>query len=201
MQNSGKWAIGIVAGLLVIMFFTYNHLVTAEENVNGAWSEVQNQLKRRSDLIPNLVKTVQGYASHESGIFKEVTEARAKVGQVVSIDVTKLANDPALQKQLLDAQQNLTNSLGRLIAVAENYPNLKASENFLQLQNDLTGTENRIAVARGRAINNTRDFNKSVRSFPSNIIAGFFGFTAKKYYEAPEDEQKVPTVDFQQKKG
>ncbi|MDD5489219.1 MAG: LemA family protein [Candidatus Moranbacteria bacterium] len=201
MQNSGKWLLGIAACILVIMFFIYNHLVNVDENVNSAWSEVQNQLKRRNDLIPNLVNTVQGYASHERGVFEEVTKARAKVSQAVKIDVSELANNPVLQKQLLDAQQNLNSALGRLIAVAENYPNLKSSENFLQLQNELAGTENRIAVARGRAINNTRDFNKSIRIFPSNIFAGFFGFTAKKYYEAPENEQKVPTVDFQRKKG
>lgn len=178
----------------------YNNLVGVDENVNSGWSEVQNQLKRRNDLIPNLVKTVEGYAGHERGIFKEVTEARAKVSQAVSVDVSKLANDPVLQKQLLDAQQNLSNSLGRLIAVAENYPQLKASENFLQLQNELAGTENRITVARGRAINATRDYNKTIRMFPSNVLAGIFGFTAKDYYVAPESEQKVPVVDFGQRK-
>lgn len=201
MKGNGKWILGILAGVLLISFFIYNNLVSADENVNSGWSEVQNQQKRRNDLIPNLVKTVEGYAGHERSIFKEVTEARAKVTQAINIDASKLANDPALQKQLLDAQQNLNNSLGRLIAVAENYPQLKASENFLQLQNELAGTENRITVARGRAINATRDFNKSVRMFPSNILAGLFGFTAKNYYEAPENEQKVPVVDFGQKKS
>lgn len=196
----GKWiTLGVAAVIALFVWGGYNGLVSSDETVNGAWSEVQNQLKRRNDLIPNLVKTVQGYAEHERGVFKDVTEARAKVGQAITIDASKLANDPVLQKQLLDAQQSLNASLGRLIAVAENYPQLKANENFLKLQDELAGTENRISVARGRAIKATRDYNQSIRTFPTLIVARFGGFTAKQYYEAPESDQKVPTVDFTRK--
>ncbi len=175
---------------------SYNGLVGSDENVSGAWSEVQNQLKRRNDLIPNLVSTVQGYATHESEVFSQVTEARAKVSQAVTIDASKLADNPRLQKQLLEAQQSLNASLGRLIAVAENYPQLKANENFLGLQHELAGTENRIGVARGRAIDATKSYNKGIRMFPTIIVARLGGFTAKEYYEATEAEQQVPEVRF-----
>lgn len=193
----GKWiVVGVIAFVLLGFLGGYNHLVTVDENVNGAWSEVQNQLGRRNDLIPNLVETVKGYAKHESAVFQEVTNARAKVGQAVNLDVSELANNPMLQKQLLEAQQGLNSSLGRLIAVAENYPQLKASENFLKLQDELAGTENRIAVARGRAIKATKDYNQSIRVVPSVIVARLFGFTTKQYYEVPADKQAVPVVSF-----
>lgn len=192
----GKWIMGAVAFTAIIILSSYNGLVSQEESVNGAWSEVQNQLKRRNDLIPNLVATVQGYATHESAVFSQVTEARAKVSQAVTIDASQLAGNPALQKQLLDAQQDLNASLGRLIAVAENYPQLKANENFLRLQDELAGTENRIGVARGRAIDVTRSYNGAIRMFPGIIVAQLGGFTAKEYYEAAEAEQQVPVVRF-----
>jgi len=196
-MSKGKWiALGIIVVALLFTWSSYNGLVNRDEAVNSGWSEYQNQIKRRNDLIPNLVSTVKGYAAHESGVFEQVTEARAKVGQAVNIDVAKLANNPMLQKKLLEAQQSLNASLGRLIAVAENYPQLKADQVFLKLQDELAGTENRIAVARGRAIKATQDFNRYRRGFPTNIVAGVTGFERKQYYEASAEEQRVPTVDF-----
>ncbi|MDO8407663.1 MAG: LemA family protein [bacterium] len=193
----GKWIVGGIAAFLIMLgVVSYNGLVAQDEGVNSAWSEVQNQLKRRVDLIPNLVNTVRGYAEHERGVFNEVTEARAKISQAVKIDASALANNPLLQKQLLEAQQSLNASLGRLIAVAENYPLLKASENFRALQDELAGTENRVAVARGRAVRATKDYNQSTRTFPTTVVAGAFGFKHKDYYEAPESAQNAPTVTF-----
>lgn len=187
----------VVIVLLALMTWgTNNGIVTKDESVKSEWSEVQNQLKRRSDLIPNLVNTVKGYAAHEESIFIEVTEARAKVAQVVATDPAKLGSDKVLQEQLLKAQQGLSSSLGRLIAVAENYPQLKASDNFAKLQDELAGTENRIGVARGRAIKATRAYNTSIRAFPGVVIASMRGFTAREYYEAPEGTDTLPKVEF-----
>jgi LemA protein len=196
----GKWiALGVIALVLLGSWGSYNGFVSREEAVNGAWGEVQNQLKRRSDLIPNLVGAVKGYAGHEHAIFTEVTEARAKVSQVVSLDVGKLASDPALQKQFLVAQQGLSATLGRLLAVAEAYPQLKADQPFMKLQDELAGTENRIAVARGRANKEIQGWNTARRRFPASIIAGLGNFGPKPYYEAPAEEQKVPVVNFDKK--
>lgn len=200
MKGYGIWVfVGIVVLCLLISWGSYNSLVGMEESVNGSWSEVQNQLKRRNDLIPNLVSTVKGYAAHEASTFAAVTEARAKIGQVVQLDASKIAGDVALQKKLLEAQQGLNASLGRLIAVAENYPQLKADQNFRALQDELAGTENRIAVARGRAIKAAQEFNGSARQFPVNIIAKAAGFARKEYYEIPASEQAVPIVNFDKK--
>lgn len=195
-----SWIVlGVIGVLLLVCWGSYNGLVNKDEAVNGAWSEAQNQLKRRNDLIPNLVNAVKGYANHEHAVFAEVTEARAKISQAVNVDVSKLASNPLMQKQLLEAQNGLNASLGRLIAVAENYPQLKADRNFLALQDELAGTENRIAVARGRAIKASQEFNVSVRSFPTVIIAQMGNFSHKDYYEAPAEEQKVPVVNFDKK--
>lgn len=200
MKSYGIWIfVGIVALCLLISWGSYNSLVSMEESVNGSWSEVQNQMKRRNDLIPNLVSTVKGYAAHEASTFAAVTEARAKIGQVVQLDASKIAGDVALQKKLLEAQQGLNASLGRLIAVAENYPQLKADQNFRALQDELAGTENRIAVARGRAIKAAQEFNSSARQFPANLIARAAGFARKEYYEIPVSEQAVPVVNFDKK--
>lgn len=200
MKSYGIWIfVGIVVLCLLISWGSYNSLVTMEESVNGSWSEVQNQMKRRNDLIPNLVSTVKGYAAHEASTFAAVTEARAKIGQVVQLDASKIAGDVALQKKLLEAQQGLNASLGRLIAVAENYPQLKADQNFRTLQDELAGTENRIAVARGRAIKAAQEFNASARQFPTNLIAKSAGFARKEYYEVPLSEQAVPVVNFDKK--
>lgn len=194
------WVFGIIAVIAIIaatmLWGGYNGLVTADEGVNGAWSEVQNQLKRRADLITNLVETVKGSAAHEHQTLADLVKERAKMMQAASIDVSKLANDPEAQKKLLEAQQGLNSTLTRFFAVAEAYPQLKANESFLKLQDELAGTENRVAVARGRAIQAVQDFNKTIRVFPTVFIARFAGFTAKNYYIAAEQEQNVPAVRF-----
>lgn len=189
-------ALGIVGLVAVIALGSYNGLVTNDELVNGSWSEVQNQLKRRNDLVPNLVETVKGYAGHEKEVFSTIAEARSKLGGTINVDASKLAADPAMQKQLAEANQTLSQSLGRLLAIAENYPVLKADQGFLKLQDELAGTENRIGVARGRAITATKDYNRSIRQFPTILVARFGGFTAKEYYAATEAEQQVPKVSF-----
>ena len=196
-MTTGRWiALGAVAVIILAAIASYNTIVTADETARASWSEVQNQEKRRHDLIPNLVSTVKGYVGHEHNTLVEVTEARAKMGQFINVDASKLANDPVLQKQFYEAQKGLSASLGRLFAVAENYPQLKASENILQLQNELAGTENRIAVARGRAIKADQDFNVTIKHFPASIVARLGGFVAKQYYEAPAEERAVPVVNF-----
>lgn len=187
---------GTIAAVVLILWMSYNNIVTKNVAVSTAWSEVGNQLTRRSGLIPNLVETVKGYAAHEEAIFTEVAAARAQIATAVKLDVSQLANDPALQKQLLDANQQLGASLGRLIAVAEAYPDLKASENFSRLQDELAGTENRVTVARNRAIEATGAYNRVIVTFPGVLLAKHFGFGPKDFYVAPEEKTGVPTVEF-----
>lgn len=187
---------GALALVALFVMGSYNGLVAKDEAVSGSWSEVQNQTKRRADLIPNLVETVKGYATHEREVFTQVADARARVGEAIKIDASQLANSPELQKQMLDVQKGLNASLGRLIAVAENYPALKADATFLKLQDALEGTENRIGVARGRAIEATQSYNRSIRTFPAVVIARFGGFEPIAYYNAPEESQAVPMVKF-----
>jgi LemA protein len=172
----------------------YNSLVQEEEKVNGAWSQVENQYQRRADLIPNLVKTVQGYADFEKGVLTDVTDARSRVGSV-QIKAEDLS-DPQKFQQYQEAQDKLSSSLSRLLVVAENYPNLKANENFLQLQSQLEGTENRIAVERKRFNDAVQEFNTSVRSFPSMISAKIFGFKEKAYFKSVAGSEKAPDVNF-----
>jgi LemA protein len=184
-------------GLLGLMLSGcgYNQIQTKDEAVKAGWSEVLNQYKRRADLIPNLVNTVKGYASHEERVLTEVTEARAKVGQ---INVN--ADDAASLAQYQAAQGQLTQALGRLMVVTENYPNLKADTSFLNLQTQLEGTENRITVARGRYIQMVQDYNTYIRQFPVNLTAMVFGYKAKPNF-AVENEaqiQNAPNVDFNQ---
>jgi len=163
---------GIVGMTMVLLVGCgYNDLQGLDENVKAAWSEVQNQYQRRADLIPNLVNVVKGYASHERETLEAVTEARAKVG---SVQVTpQTLNDPQSFKQFEEAQAGLTSALSRLMVVVEKYPDLKANQNFLDLQSQLEGTENRIAVARKRYIDSVNEFNKMVRYFPTNLTARF----------------------------
>ncbi len=173
---------------------TYNQLVSLDEMVNQAWSQVENQYQRRYDLIPNLVETVKGYAKHEREVFTQVTEARAKVGQItITPEVLK---DPQAFAKLQQAQDALSSALSRLLAVAENYPQLKANENFLQLQAQLEGTENRIAVERRRYNEVVQRYNTYIRRFPANIIAGMFGFKERPYFKAVEQAQEAPKVQF-----
>lgn len=185
--------IGILAILVLWVANAYNGFVAAEEEVESAWAQVENQYQRRSDLVPNLVATVKGYAAHEQQTLEGVVEARAKATQI-TIDPTKATAEQlaAFQK----AQGELSQALGRLLAVAENYPDLKANENFRDLQAQLEGTENRIAVARQLFNETARAYNTKIRRFPNNIIASICGFEKKPYFEAEEGAAKAPKVEF-----
>lgn len=171
----------------------YNGLVKQQESVNTGWSNVENQYQRRADLIPNLVETVKGYAAHERETFEAVVEARSKATSI-KVDPENLT--PEQLKEFQDAQGAVGSALGRLIAIAENYPDLKANENFKELQAQLEGTENRIAVARRDFNEVAKRYNTKLRSFPTNIIAGFFNFDARPYFEAAEGSDKAPQVKF-----
>ena len=172
---------------------TYNGMVTKEEAVKTAWSNVETQYQRRADLIPNLVSTVKGYASHEESTLKEVVEARAKATSV-NLSLEELSAEKLAEYQ--KAQSAVTSALGRLIAVAENYPDLKANENFRDLQVQLEGTENRISVSRKEFNNAVQTYNVAVRRFPANILASIFGFDRKAAFSADEGAEKAPTVEF-----
>lgn len=195
MKKALPWI--VVLGVLAIVVLwgvgRYNEMVTAEENVETAWSQVENQYQRRMDLIPNLVETVKGYAAHESETLEGVIAARAKATQVV-IDPQNATAEQLAAFQ--SAQGELSQALGRLMAVAESYPDLKANENFLSLQSQLEGTENRIAVARNNFNEVARSYNTMIRRFPSNIIAGMFDFEKKPYFEAQDGADKAPEVKF-----
>jgi LemA protein len=173
----------------------YNTIQEKDEAVGAAWSQVLNVYKRRADLVPNLVATVKGYASHEERVFTEVTEARARVG---SINVN--ADDPASLQQFQAAQGQLQGAIGRLLLVSENYPQLKADQNFLQLQAQLEGTENRITVERQRYIEAVQDYNTYIRRFPVNLTAKLFGYDTKPNFTVDDVQriQEAPTVDFGQ---
>ena len=174
----------------------YNAIQRQDEAVKAAWSEVLNQYQRRSDLVPNLVNTVKGYAQHEEKVFTEVTDARAKVG---SVQITpELANDPQALAKFQAAQGELGNALSRLMVVSENYPNLKADGLFQNLQAQLEGTENRITVARNRYVQSVQDYNSMIRTFPNNLTAKMFGYQVKPNFSV-ENEKAIstaPTVDF-----
>ena len=163
---------------------SYNRFTTQEEAIKGAWGEVQNQIQRRNDLIPNLVETVKGYAAHEEGVFKEIADARSKLLAAKSPEET------------IAAANQQSSALGRLLAVVENYPNLKANEQFNRLMDELSGTENRLGVARMRYNERIQEYNTTRRRFPSNVTAKMFGFKEYPYYEAPPSSQAAPKVDF-----
>jgi LemA protein len=173
----------------------YNQIQQKDEGVKAAWSQVLNVYKRRADLVPNLVATVKGYASHEERVFTEVTNARAKVG---SVNIN--ADDPASLAQFQQAQGELQSAIGRLLVVSENYPQLKADQNFLQLQAQLEGTENRITVERQRYIQTVQDYNTYIRQFPVNLTAMMFGYKPKPNFSVENEAQiqQPPTVDFGQ---
>jgi len=171
----------------------YNGIVSQDEAVSSSWSEIQNQYKRRADLVPNLVKTVQGAADFEKSTITEVTEARASVGQ---IKLPEGVPDEATMQRYLEAQKGLGSALSRLLVVAENYPQLKATSNFADLQTQLEGTENRIAVARRDYIDAVKTFNGRVRRFPGNLIASLFGFERKPQLEFEEGVAETPQVNF-----
>jgi len=187
----------VVLGVLAIIALwavnVYNGLVAGEEQVESAWAQVENQYQRRADLVPNLVATVKGYAEHESETLQGVVDARARATQI-TIDPANATPEQLAAYQA--AQGELSQALGKLLAIAENYPDLKANENFRDLQQQLEGTENRIAVARQLFNDEARNFNTKVRRFPSNIIASMFGFEKKPYFEAEEGANKAPQVAF-----
>ena len=194
MKRTTLIVIGAVAALLAVYCVsTYYSLAKAEQEVAGAWSNVEAQYQRRSDLIPNLVNTVKGYAAHESQTLEGVVEARAKATSITVDGANMSAEQMAAY---VDAQSSITSALGRLIAVAENYPDLKANQNFLELQAQLEGTENRIAVERQRYNDIVKGFNQRVVTFPANIVASLFGFGKKEFFAAEPQAQSAPVVQF-----
>ena len=193
-KNKTLWI--IIAVVLVLFFWVrgvYNSLVTQDESVKTAWSQVENQYQRRLDLIPNLVNTVKGYASHERETLEGVINARANATKT-TIDPSNLNEET--MKQFQAAQGELSNALSRLVVVVERYPDLKANQNFLELQAQLEGTENRISVERKRFNETAQSYNTNIRSFPTNILAGMFGFQSKAYFAAESGAEKAPTVEF-----
>lgn len=198
MKGKGLLIALIVIAVLAFLSYgwvkgAYNTMVAQDESVNTAWSQVQNQYQRRADLIPNLVETVKGYAAHERDTLQAVIEARAKATST-TINAGNL--NPAALQQFQAAQGELSSALSRLMAVVEQYPDLKANQNFLTLQAQLEGTENRIAVERQRFNETTQQYNQNVRSFPVSVLAGLFGFSPKPYFTAEAGAETAPTVDF-----
>ncbi len=171
----------------------YNGLVTMDENVNTEWANVETQYQRRADLIPNLVNTVKGYAAHESETLESVIAARSKATQI-TIDPANLTPEKLAEYQ--EAQGAVTSALGKLLAISESYPDLKANQNFLELQAQLEGTENRINEARRKFNNVAKEYNTAIRRFPKSILAGMFGFDKRAYFEAAEGAQNAPVVEF-----
>ena len=189
-----KWIwIGVVAVVVIFFYATYNGFVNKEEGLKSAWSNVETQYQRRADLIPNLVSTVKGYAAHETQTLNEVIEARARA---TSINLSADDLTPERLQQFQQAQAQVRSALGRLIAVSESYPDLKANRNFLELQAQLEGTENRIAVARKDFNAVAQRYNVSVRRFPANLVARMFGFGPKPYFESAEGTEAAPQVTF-----
>jgi len=186
------WILLFIVGFFLLVGFwtastiigTYNNLVTLEEDVSAKWSQVENQYQRRADLIPNLVQTVKAYADKEEAIFTQIADARARIGS---------AKSPVQREQ---AEGEMSGFLSRLLMITENYPELKSNQNFLSLQAQLEGTENRISTERQRYIQATKLYNLAVKKFPGRLIAGFLGYEAREFYEASPGAQTVPKVDF-----
>jgi LemA protein len=172
----------------------YNNFVQLDEGINESWAQVQNVYQRRYDLIPNLVETVKGYAAHERQTLQAVTEARSRVGGVINLKAEDLTPENLAQFQ--QAQAGLAGALQRLMVVIERYPNLKANQNFIRLQDELAGTENRIAVERRRFNEAVQLYNATIRRFPQVLLAGMFGFEKRAYFEAGEEAQEAPRVQF-----
>ena len=201
MKKGTKITLGVVAVIVLIIIITiswgvgvYNKLVGLDEGVKQAWGQVENQYQRRYDLIPNLVSTVKGVANFEKETYTAVTEARAKIGQV-RLSTDQLSDPQAFQK-FQQAQDGLSSALSRLMVVSENYPQLKANENFLQLQSQLEGTENRIAVERMKFNQVVQDYNTQIKRFPANVIAGMSNFKEKQYFKAATGAEEAPKVQF-----
>lgn len=196
MKKNSIILISVIAVLAFVFMWGmsgYNGLVTQEENVNSQWANVESQYQRRSDLIPNLVATVKGYATHESSTLEGVVAARAKATQV-TIDPANLTPEKLQQYQA--AQGQVSSALGKLLMITENYPDLKANQNFLELQAQLEGTENRISVERSRFNEIAKEFNTAIRKFPKSIIASIGNFVKKPYFEAEKGSEKAPSVQF-----
>ena len=187
----------IVAVVLVLFFWIkgmYNSMVRTDETVSQAWAQVENVYQRRADLVPNLVATVKGYAEHESSTLEAVVEARAKATQA-TVDPSTLSEEELAR--FMSAQNELGTAIGRLLVSVERYPDLKANQNFLELQAQLEGTENRITVERQKFNEAARNYNVTIRRFPNNIFAGMFGFEKKGYFEASEGAEQAPIVSFE----
>ena len=191
--GAGAVLVVVLIGIVMWGVGIYNDLVRIDESVTQSWSQVENQYQRRLDLIPNLVNTVKGVAEFEKETFTAVTEARSKVGQ---INAGEVLNDPAKFQQFQAAQGELSSALSRLMVVVENYPQLKANENFLQLQAQLEGTENRISVERMKFTQRVQEYNTRIRQFPANIIAGISGLSVKPNFAAEPGADKAPKVEF-----
>lgn len=176
--------IGIIVLLAIMSVGSYNNLATMDENVESAWAQVENQLKRRADLIPNLLETVKGYAGHEKEVIDSITAARAQYAN---------AGTP---QEFAEANEGLNNAIKSLNVIVENYPDLKANQNFADLQVELAGTENRIATARMRYNDVVKEYNTKIRRFPTNILAGMFGFDKREYFEINQQDAEVPKVNF-----
>ena len=193
----------IVVGIILLIVFSlygcvsssYNSMVTADESVKAAWSQVENVYQRRFDLIPNLVNTVKGYAAHEEKVFTEIAEMRSRAGGVINVS-DEVLNDPESFAKFQKVQGELGGALQRLISVAENYPALQANENFRDLQSQLEGTENRIAVERKRFNEAVQAYNMQTRRFPQALLANMFGFREKSYFKADEQAASAPQVQF-----
>jgi LemA protein len=187
MNRTRRHAVRLVAIALAALPLTgcsYNKFVSQDEAIKSQWAQVQNQLQRRNDLIPNLVETVKGYAQHEEGVYKDIADARAQL---------LAAKTP---EETMQAANQQTSALGRLLAVVENYPQLKANEQFNRLMDELSGTENRLAVERMRYNERIQEYNTSLRQFPANVTARLFGFKEYPFFQAPADAQQVPKVNF-----
>ena len=184
MKKSTIIILAIVAIVIIMIISSYNGIVAKSEEVDNKFSAIDTQLQRRADLIPNLVNTVKGYASHEQEVINSVTEARAKLAGANTVS------------EKAEADGELTNALNRLMVVVENYPDLKSSQNFIQLSDELAGTENRIATARRDYNEAVKAYNLKIKKFPTNIMAGMFGYEKAEYFEASEQSQEVPNVSF-----
>ena len=196
MKKNNVIIIVVIAAVAITVFWgigVHNKLVRLDESVGGQWANVENQYQRRSDLIPNLVATVKGYAAHESETLEGVIAARAKATQV-TVDAESLTPENLQKYQA--AQGELSSALGRLLMITENYPDLKANQNFLELQAQLEGTENRISTERARFNEMAKDYNTQIRSFPASFVANFGGFERKPYFEAEKGSETAPKVEF-----
>ena len=199
MSKGLLFTIGILAVIAVItlsMVGRYNGIVGLEEGIDGAWGDVENQYQRRADLIPNLVATVKGYASHESETLEAVVNARARATQMTAEISPETLNDPAMLQRFQAVQDELSSALSRLMVVVERYPDLKANQSFLALQDELAGTENRITVSRRRFNEAVQGYNATIRRFPTTILAGMFGFERRTYFEAAAGADQAPAVSF-----